>query len=517
MEGLPLYLYYGLFLLLSLHGLHRALLVRRIAAQKLHGPDPEPSPNTEPGTEPMVTVQLPLFNERYVADRLLVAVARFDWPKDRLEIQVLDDSTDDTTRIVARKVHDLRGEGFDVHHIRRPDRHGFKAGALAFGLAGDEHHPPAKGEFVAVFDADFLPEPDFLRRAIPPLVRDPQLAVVQGRWAHLNREHSLLTRVQAVCLDAHFGVEHAARQAAGHFLNFNGTAGVWRRTAIAEAGGWSHDTLTEDLDLSFRSQMTGSRFRYLHDLGVPSELPVEMNAFKSQQYRWVKGAIETAGKLLVPLLRHKGLRLSTRLEGAFHLTNNVAYVLILLVSCLSVPVATLRGTDLDPRVTGWVDLYLISLGILPVAAYFLLGQLRVGRGFWRSVLVLPATLAIGIGLSLNNARAVVSALLGRRSPFVRTPKYRVDTAHDSWIGKDYLASKELWSVLEVALGTWVAVAVIRALSAGNWSMAAYLTLFGSGFLYVGLASLLPAFAERVRAVIVRVTAKVDPRHHNPLT
>ena len=507
MDWIAIIAYYSLLLLLSAHGLHRALLVVRLLRGEKQDPAQAPSEDLEDqdlgdrnladSKLPAVTVQLPIYNELYVVDSLLEAAAALDWPRDRLEIQVLDDSTDETLVALHRKVQELQERGVDIRQICRPDRKGFKAGALAFGLHGDESCEAARGEYVAVFDADFLPTKDFLQRTIPPLMADPGLALVQARWDHLNRDHSLLTRVQALFLDAHFAVEHEARQRAGHFLNFNGTAGVWRLSAIAEAGGWSHDTLTEDLDLSFRAQMKGLRFRYLHDLGVPSELPVEMNAFKGQQHRWAKGAIETSLKLLPSLWRNRNLSLSTRLEGTFHLTCNLAYPVMGLVTVLALPMALALAQRGD-EIPAWLDRYLLGFGILPILVYFLVGQLRVGQGFWKSLLLLPFSIALGAGLCVNNTRAVLEALLGHKSAFVRTPKYRVGSEKESWLGKKYLARGGLWPVLELSLGVSCAFAAVLCLQTGFYGLAFLDSLFALGYLQVGLASLMPRTCERLR-------------------
>ncbi len=504
MDWIAIFAYYSLLLLLSAHGLHRALLVVRLlrgrkkpgesaqdlaTAAEAHGVAEEELPH--------VTVQLPIYNELYVVDALLEAASSMDWPGDKLEIQVLDDSNDETLVAVHRKVEELRERGIDISQVCRPDRQGFKAGALAFGLRGSETTPPARGEFVAIFDADFLPTKDFLRRTIPKLVAEPDLAVVQARWEHLNRDHSLLTRVQALFLDAHFAVEHEARQRAGHFLNFNGTAGVWRRSAIEQAGGWSHDTLTEDLDLSFRAQMKGLRFSYLHDLGVPSELPVEMNAFKGQQHRWAKGAIETSLKLLPALWCNKSLSLATRLEGSFHLTCNLAYPVMGLVTLLALPVA-LALRHRGEEIPAYLDLYLLGLGILPILVYFLAGQLRVGQGLVKSLLLLPFSIALGAGLCINNSRAVLEALFRQKSAFVRTPKYRVGAQKETWIGKKYLARGGLWPALELLLGLSCGLAAVLCFQTGFYGLAFLDGLFALGYFQVGLASLLPQTCERLR-------------------
>jgi cellulose synthase/poly-beta-1,6-N-acetylglucosamine synthase-like glycosyltransferase len=320
--GFLLALYYLVLSVLAVYGLHRLVLLAVYFRTRKHGAVRPP----DPATWPRVTVQLPIFNERYVATRLIDAVCAFDYPRDRLEIQVLDDSTDDTTDRIARRVAHYRARGLDIHHLHRRRRTGYKAGALAAGCQ------QAQGELLAVFDADFVPPPEFLRETVPHFA-DPRLGVVQARWEHVNREYSLLTRAQAIFLDAHFLIEHVARNRAGHFFNFNGTAGIWRREAIVDAGGWHHDTLTEDLDLSYRAQLAGWRFLFLPEVTAPAELPVDVNAFKRQQFRWAKGSIQTARKLLGPVLR-SDLPWSTKVEATIHLTNNAAYLLMVLLSLL---------------------------------------------------------------------------------------------------------------------------------------------------------------------------------------
>ncbi|HHI79628.1 MAG TPA: glycosyltransferase [Planctomycetes bacterium] len=504
--------YYGLFAILSVYGMHRALLLLRLLRRRREAARVELP--AEEARYPLVTVQLPVFNERYVATRLLDAVAAFDWPKERLEIQVLDDSTDETSGILAERCRELAAEGFEIRHLRRKNRKGYKAGALAEGLRGGEGEDgrmraPARGEFVAIFDADFLPQPDFLKRSLPYLLADEGLGLVQARWEHINRDHSLLTRLQAVFLDAHFAIEHQARERAGHFLNFNGTAGVWRRSAIEAAGGWSHDTLTEDLDLSFRVQMEGIRFHYLHDLGVPAELPAEMNGFKNQQHRWAKGSIEVARKLLLPLWRHPGVPLGAKLEGSMHLLNNLAYLVVAIASFLTLPVALARGS-VHPDLTIWADRYLLGIGLLPVLSYFLIAQLLVGRRLLPSLLLLPAALALGIGLSINNAKAVLEGLLGHRTGFVRTPKYHIHAAQDSWIGKCYSARKSLGLWLEIFLGLEALAAFGVAAWNGCWSMGLFFLFFATGYLYTGLLSALPSLAERLRSKTWTLRAATRP-------
>ncbi|MBZ0253981.1 MAG: glycosyltransferase [Candidatus Methylomirabilis sp.] len=357
--------YFALCGVLSLYGLHRFFLMylyfrhadRRARAGEL------------PAERPLVCVQLPIFNERYVVERLLVRVADLDWPRDRLHIQLLDDSTDDTTEIAAGVAARLREKGAWIDHVRRPDRVGFKAGALQYGLARTE------ADFIAVFDADFLPSPDFLGRTMPHLAA-PEIGMVQARWGHLNRDHSLLTRLQSILLDGHFVIESAARHRSGRLLNFNGTAGVWRRRAIEEAGGWQHDTLTEDLDLSYRAQMAGWRFVYVSDYVVPAEVPEDMNAFKSQQHRWAKGSVQTARKLLVPLMRSR-LSRAQKVEALFHLTGNASYpfmgaLALLMFPALGARLRLDRALTLGQQIT--LDVGLFMAATLSVLAFYLVSQ-----------------------------------------------------------------------------------------------------------------------------------------------
>ncbi|MCG8456664.1 MAG: glycosyltransferase family 2 protein, partial [Holophagales bacterium] len=411
-------LYYVILGILAVYGIHRLFLVlayRR--AVRLGSLEPAGDGSSRaPAELPIVTVQLPIFNERYVAERLVDAVSRLDYPPDRLEIQVLDDSTDETREIVHRAVARWRRRGVDIHHLHRTDRTGFKAGALAAG------HARAKGELLAVFDADFVPPEDFLRRIAPDFA-DPEVGMVQARWGHLNREHSLLTQVQAILLDGHFVVEHTARDSNGCLFNFNGTAGVWRRRAIEDAGGWEHDTLTEDLDLSYRAQLAGWKFRFLPDLVAPAELPGEINAYKSQQHRWAKGSVQTSRKLLSTVLRSKvGMR--AKIEAFVHLTANFTYLLMLALSLLIFPAMYLRRGEEAWRLLAF-DLPLFLAATVSVAIFFLVSQSRDGLSPWRCLIRLPAVMAVGIGLSVNNSRAVISGLFENGGVFHRTPKFRL--------------------------------------------------------------------------------------------
>ncbi|MCB1033390.1 MAG: glycosyltransferase family 2 protein [Acidobacteria bacterium] len=471
-------IYYTLLAILALYGLHRLYLVLLYFRYRHRQPETPAAPEDWP----MVTVQLPLYNEMYVAQRLIDAVCRLDYPRERLEIQVLDDSTDETRELVAASVEDYRRRGFRIHHLHRQDRSGYKAGALAAGLE------QAQGELVAVFDADFIPPSDFLATAIPHFQR-PEIGMVQACWVHLNRRYSLLTRIQAILLDGHFLIEHSARFLSGCFFNFNGTAGVWRRQAIEDAGGWQNDTLTEDLDLSYRSQLAGWKFLYLPELGAPSELPVDIHGFKAQQHRWAKGSIQTGRKLLPRLLRAK-LPAKIRVEAWVHLTNNSSYPLMLALSLLVFPAMFLRQDHL-PEILFWVDAPLFVAATGSVLLFYVSSQWARGGAWWRELAYLPALMGLGIGLSVNNARAVLGGLVHRGGVFQRTPKYNIVTKGQRWHAKKYRASRNASFVLEGLLAAYLAVCLVLAVRFEMWLSIPFLYLFFHGYAYVFVLSLLP--------------------------
>lgn len=439
------------------------------------------------GPLPPVTVQLPVYNERYVVERLIDAVCALDYPRELLEVQVLDDSDDETAELARRRVLHHAGRGIRIEHIRRQRREGYKAGALAHGLSR------ARGEFVLILDADFVPPADLLHRMLPPLA-DPAVGMVQARWGHLNDDASWLTRAQALILDAHFHVEHGARSAAGLFFNFNGTAGIWRARCLHDAGGWQADTLTEDLDLSYRAQMRGWRFVFLPDVVVPGELPGSVRAFKSQQARWAQGSIQTARKLLPELLRgDRSWRI--KLEAIAHLTAYVPSLLTLALAVLVFPAAIVRLHH------GWpllllADLFFFAAAIGPLG-YFYAETLRAGgRRVWPAILIyVPMVLALGIGISVNNSRALFAGLFSRApAEFVRTPKrggarggYR---ARFSWLG----------TAAETALATYVAVAVGYALMNGLYPSIPFLLLFQYGFATVAAGSFKSPLGRREAGV-----------------
>ncbi|HYG65002.1 MAG TPA: glycosyltransferase [Thermoanaerobaculia bacterium] len=471
-------LYYSVLAILAFYGVHRLVLVALYLKTRKAGP-PRPA---DPAEWPVVTVQLPLYNEMYVAARLIEAVARLDYPRDRLEIQVLDDSTDETRDIAARAVEEQRRRGVDIHHIHRGDRRGFKAGALAAGLAR------ARGELLAVFDADFVPQPGFLKQAVPYFA-DPGLGLVQGSWSHINRNYSLLTRIEAILLDGHFLIEHTARNRSGCFFNFNGTAGIWRRQAILDGGGWQHDTLTEDLDLSYRAQLAGWKFLYLPELAVPSELPVDVNGFKSQQYRWTKGSIQTGRKLLGRILRSP-LPFRVKLEAFVHLTNNACYALMVLLALLIFPAMVMRrGTAAHMLLL--VDLPLFLAATASVLAFYLVSQDAAGMRWRQQLRYLPAVMGMGIGLSVNNARAVLSGLVRRGGTFHRTPKYRIERAGEDWRGKRYRAGASASLAVEVLLAVYLAGCTVYAFWVGMWMSIPFLYLFVQGYGYITLLALWP--------------------------
>ena len=474
--------YYALLGLLAIFGAHRALLLVLFYRHRR-----APSRPPLPDSLPVVTVQLPLYNEMYVGPRLLDAVCRLDYPRELLQIQVLDDSDDETTELLRERVRSWRSKGFDVRHIRRARRAGFKAGALEAGLK------TARGELLAVFDADFVPPPDFLQRTVP-WFNSGDVAMVQARWDHLNRQFSLLTRIQAVLLDGHFRIEHEARFASGRFFNFNGTAGIWRRRAIEDAGGWQHDTLTEDLDLSYRAQLKGWRFVYLGDLGVPAELPVDIAAFKTQQYRWAKGAIQTARKLLGPILRSRN-PWWRKLEAALHLTNNCSYPLMVALSILIFPAMLLRrGSDQWSLLL--VDFPLFMVATVTVVAYYLVGQTVADDRDSSPLRLMPIVLALGIGLSVNNARAALSGLVSMGGVFERTPKYRIEHRGDGWKAKRYRAGINGAFLFEGLLAAYFLFAIAVSVSLGLWVALPFLYLFLQGYGYVFLLSLKALLRQR---------------------
>ncbi|MEM6911977.1 MAG: glycosyltransferase [Verrucomicrobiota bacterium] len=426
---------------------------------------------------PVITTQIALFNEMNVAERVLRACAAMEYPADRHEIQVLDDSNDETIALVDRVAAELREEGHDIQVIRRAIREGYKAGALGDGLE------VARGEFVAIFDSDFVPPKDFLLRALPHLLEDPGIGLAQGRWGHLNAEDSLLTRAQALGVDGHFAIEQSARAWNHLFLNFNGTAGLWRKQAIQDAGGWQSDTLTEDMDLSYRSQLAGWRLEYVPDLVVPAELPSTFTAFKSQQFRWAKGSIQTARKVL-PKVFAARVPLIKKIQSIFHLTHYLVHPLMLTVSLLALPLLLTKGGELVP--TFFFILLaspLIPATLAPSLLYLVSQRTLYPRSWLQRAALIPGLMVVGFGICLSNSRAVWEALSGKKSGFIRTPK-----AGEKRL-KNYRAGSSIAPALETMLGLYCTATFVLYVGFGQVWIAPFLLLYAAGFLLVGSASL----------------------------
>ncbi len=431
---------------------------------------------------PVVTVQLPVFNEMHVVDRLLNAVAALDYPKDKLQIQLLDDSTDQTVDICRDGINRLKALGFDADHIHRSDRTGYKAGALENGTR------MAKGDFLLILDADFVPNPDLLQKTIH-FFSDEKIGMIQTRWGHLNRSFNVLTRIQAMFLDGHMELEQTARNRSGRFFTFNGTGGIWRKSCIADAGGWEHDTLTEDMDLSYRAQLKGWRFIFLNDVETPAELPIDMDGFKSQQHRWTKGSIQVCKKVL-PAIWRSDVPFSVKVEATFHLTSNFAYLLLILLCFLIYP-----NQQSQPDF-GKLTYYIINVPIfffssVSVIVFYLFSQKALRPGtWWKEIPYLPLLLALGIGMSISNAKAVIEAIFNHQTAFVRTPKYGISqNKATDWKKSSYKAMKTLTPFVELLFGFFFLFIVIEAAMKGNVSSAILLLPFPIGFFYTSLASL----------------------------
>jgi cellulose synthase/poly-beta-1,6-N-acetylglucosamine synthase-like glycosyltransferase len=473
--------YFIVLIILAAYGAHRYWMVYLYYKHKKNKTT-EPVAHFQFDELPRVTVQLPIFNEQYVVDRLLDAVCRLDYPREKLDIQLLDDSTDETVEVARILVDRYAALGHPVTYLHRDNREGYKAGALAEGLK------TAKGEFVAIFDADFVPPPDFLLKCIHHFT-DPKVGMVQTRWTHINRNYSVLTEVEAILLDGHFVLEHSARSRSGVFFNFNGTAGMWRRSAIDEAGGWQHDTLTEDTDLSYRAQLKGWKFIYLQDVECPAELPVEMTAFKTQQARWAKGLIQVSKKILPKVLASDASR-QVKIEAWYHLTANLSYPLMIVLSVLLMPAMIIRFSQ------GWlqmvyIDLPLFMASTFSISSFYLVSQKELFPKSWlRSLLYLPLLMALGIGLTVTNTRAVLEALTGKQTAFARTPKYRVESKKDRVGAKKYRKRLGWVPWLELLIGTYFALAVFYAIDNENYFTVPFLLLFVIGYWVTGLMSLL---------------------------
>ncbi len=490
--------YIVLLALLCCYGMHRYLMVFLYYRHRKRAPQPKERWRDYPP----VTVQLPIFNEAYVVERLIDAACAIEYPRDKFEIQVLDDSTDDTTEISRRKVEEWKAKGIDIVFIHRTDRTGYKAGALDYGMK------LMKGRFVAVFDADFVPPPDFLEKTIHHFT-DDQVGCIQTRWGHLNRDYSVLTYLQSILLDGHFIMEHCARNRSGRFFNFSGTAGIWRREAIDTAGGWQHDTLTEDLDLSFRSQLAKWKFLFLPESVSPAELPIDMNGFKSQQHRWVKGGMQTSRKLLWRVLTAK-IPLFVKLEALVHLTGNACYFMMLLMSLMMFPVTYYR-VKMNLQASVWLDLGVFMMATFSVLMFYVLSQ-KECYGFkqaLKTILYVPMLLAVGIGMSVSNTRAILEGLFTRMGgEFVRTPKYAIAKNADSMKGKKYRVNFNIiLPAIEFTLAASFVGIIAYSASQGLWGAIPFQALFLVGFGYVGFLSIMQS---RTQATVDARAALPEP-------
>jgi cellulose synthase/poly-beta-1,6-N-acetylglucosamine synthase-like glycosyltransferase len=433
-----------------------------------------------------VTIQLPLYNELYVVERLINAVCEIEYPKDMLEIQVLDDSTDETTSITEKIVREKQNEGFDIVHMRRGTREGFKAGALKEGLK------TAKGEYIAIFDADFIPHKNFLTKTLS-FFSDDKVGMVQTRWEHINGDYSILTKAQALALDGHFVIEQTVRNKAGFFINFNGTGGIWKRACIEDAGNWHADTLTEDLDLSYRAQLNGWRFVFLQDFTSPAELPSEINALKTQQFRWTKGAIETAKKIL-PLVWRSKIPFRVKLQATFHLTNNLVFPFILLAAILNVPLIFIKNSGSHQAYFAILSLFVLAF--VSSFLFYLYSQKDIRTDWRKKIVLFPLFMAGSMGFAVNNSRAVIEGLLNRKSEFVRTPKFKVVSERDTWMGKRYLSRKLGFSVyVEAIMAVYCLVGIASSIYFLEIAALPFQILFFIGFSFVSVTSIKHALAK----------------------
>lgn len=488
LENVVLSVYFIGLTVLFIFGAHGYLMVYYY---KKYRPAPPKRPRY-PRRFPVTTVQLPIFNEYYVVERLIKAACAMDYPRHRLEIQVLDDSTDDTVEVSRRWVEHFRAQGFDICLLARKERHGYKAGALREGLA------VARGEFIVIFDADFVPPGDFLRRTLP-YFEDERIGMVQTRWGHLNNDFSMLTRAQAIGLDGHFVVEQVARHRAGFFMNFNGTAGVWRRRCIEDAGNWTDDTLTEDLDLSYRAQLRGWKFYFLQDMVCQAEIPSDVAALKLQQFRWTKGAIETAKKILPAVWRAK-LPLATKLQATIHLTNNLVFPCILIVALLGLPLLLIKNSGHAHSVYFVIS----SVFVIAFSGSFLLyltAQKEAYPDWRRRLLYFPIFMAGSIGLSLSNTRAILQGLFNRRSEFLRTPKYHIESAEDNFFGKRYHRRAYFSGACEALMMCYCFCAILVALYYAEYAALPFQMLFCFGYGFITVLSLKHSLWPQVREAL----------------
>ena len=480
--------YFAVMIVLSFYGLHRYKLVWQFYRYKKNATHAPPQHFEQ---LPRITIQLPIFNEQFVIDRLIDSVCRLEYPRDLLEIQVLDDSTDETQQVAQAIVDRYQAMGQPIVYLHRTNRSGFKAGALQEGLK------TASGDLIAIFDADFVPPSDWLMRVVHHFA-EPEVGMVQTRWTHLNRDYSFLTQVEAILLDGHFVLEHGARARAGVFFNFNGTAGMWRRCVIDAAGGWQHDTLTEDTDLSYRAQMLGWKFKYLLDVECPAEVPIEMTAFKTQQQRWAKGLIQTSKKIL-PRLFRSDVPLKVKIEAWYHLTANISYPLMIVLSVLLMPAMIIRFYQ------GWwemlyIDFPLFMASTFSISSFYLVSQkVLYPRHWYRTFFYLPFLMSLGIGLTITNTIAVMEAIFGIKSAFKRTPKYRVLKKGEKSQAAKYRKRLGMIPFLELLIGGYFFVCIWYAVANENYFTVPFLLLFVVGYLYTGLLSLFQGRFERWRS------------------
>jgi cellulose synthase/poly-beta-1,6-N-acetylglucosamine synthase-like glycosyltransferase len=492
-----LILYFTILTVLAIYGGYRVKQVIDFWRYRKFVPQPRGAFSED--DLPAITVQLPLFNEMYVVERLVKAITEIDYPREKFQIQVLDDSTDETVKLAEATVEKYQALGFDIEYVHRSDRTGFKAGALEHGMK------TAKGELLAIFDADFVPKPDCLRKLVDYFT-DPMVGCAQMRWSHINGNYNLLTRLQTIMLDGHFVVEQTTRNRTGGFFNFNGTAGIWRRKAIAMSGGWQHDTLTEDTDLSFRAQLMGWKFVYLLDEEAPAEIPVEINAFKAQQRRWAKGVMQVGIKLYPRIWRSK-LPMRVRLEMFFRLTGNISYPLMIVASFLQFPLLLVRYNQPFYHLM-ILDLPLLFFSSVSVFLFYGTAVWYLDKKRTPRLLHLPLVMALGIGLAFSNARAVLEALFGIKSDFVRTPKYQVEKTHDeTWKRKKYKRKRGLLPLLELSFSLYFLLAIIYAARMHMYGTVPFLCLFFFGFGYMGVMSFVQSFSGGRLSALWKPAAK----------
>jgi cellulose synthase/poly-beta-1,6-N-acetylglucosamine synthase-like glycosyltransferase len=496
--------YFLVMVILSFYGMHRYQLVARYYRHRKNAVKDPPSRFAE---LPSVTVQLPIFNEQFVVERLIQTCCNLDYPKEKLEIQVLDDSTDETVERAQAIVEYYQSLGHRIHYIHRTNRYGFKAGALDEGLR------TANGEFIAVFDADFVPPSDWLMQVVHHLA-NPRIGMVQTRWTHLNRDYSFLTQIEAILLDGHFVLEHGARARKGLFFNFNGTAGMWRRSTIEDAGGWQHDTLTEDTDLSYRAQLKGWQFRYLQDVECPAELPIEMTAFKTQQARWAKGLIQTSKKIL-PRVFKSDVPFRIKMEAFYHLTANISYPLMVVLAVLLMPAMIIRFYQGWFQML-WIDFPLFMASTASISSFYLVSQKELLPHRWHKTLVyLPFLMALGIGLTVTNTKAVMEALFGIKSAFKRTPKYSVHKRGQKTQAAKYRKRLGIIPWIELIIGCYFGLTIWYAVTNGNYITVPFLILFLIGYWYTGLLSLFQGRFDRFRLGSSAMRANTDESSPKP--